>query len=274
MVIEPVLNSAGTASIASSSTRMVAAEVVSKLSAVQLLGHARPVTEVAFSPDGRLLATASQDQTARIWEVATGHEHSRIAHDSPVTGVAFSPDGRLLAAASQDQTARIWELASGHKHAQVTHGDQVWGWRSVLMGGCWRPPASTGRRGSGSWQASAGERRSSLTRHRALGTSAATWCEEFLHCHKWHAFGAPGRPALAGSCSERGRTWGVALDDPEVLRLRWLRSRGVWPSGAAAWPAASAWGRPARAAAAAPLPRHPPPAHPPAVTQIPVAAPA
>jgi predicted NACHT family NTPase len=73
--------------------------------------HASEVWAVAFSPDGRLLATASVDQTARVWDPATGDCLRILAgHAGEVTGVAFSPDGRLLATASNDKTARLWDL--------------------------------------------------------------------------------------------------------------------------------------------------------------------
>jgi WD40 repeat protein len=67
---------------------------------------------VAFSPDGRLLATTSTDQTVRLWATATGQPYGQplSGHTDTVHGVAFSSDGRLLASASDDTTARLWNL--------------------------------------------------------------------------------------------------------------------------------------------------------------------
>jgi WD40 repeat protein len=73
-------------------------------------GHTSWVLSVVFSPDGRLLATASDDKAARLWDPATGeHLRTLAGHDAEVTAVAFSPDGRLLATASRDKTARLWD---------------------------------------------------------------------------------------------------------------------------------------------------------------------
>ena len=100
-------------------------EVVSDPPLVRSFHLGREVTGVAFSPDGRLLATGSSDQTARIWETATGQERTRVVHDDGVTAVAFDPDGRRLATASADQTARIWETATGQEYLRLSHDEGV-----------------------------------------------------------------------------------------------------------------------------------------------------
>jgi WD40 repeat protein len=92
---------------------------------VRVLAHPRAVNMVAFSPDGRLLATACDDNSARVWEVASGRERRRLPHDNKVYGVAFSPDGRLLATAGWDDSARLWDTTSWQERDRIT-GDTTW----------------------------------------------------------------------------------------------------------------------------------------------------
>ncbi|MEN9667163.1 MAG: hypothetical protein RLZZ326_3526, partial [Planctomycetota bacterium] len=82
-----------------------------------LKGHEKPVSSVAFSPDGTWLATCGYN-TARLWDASTGKELAELkGHDSPVTSVTFSPDGTRLATGSWDNTARLWDGATGKELA-------------------------------------------------------------------------------------------------------------------------------------------------------------
>jgi WD40 repeat protein len=75
-----------------------------------LRGHTSNVTSVAFSLDGRRIATSSFDRTVKLWETESGQEVFTLrGHTSGVLGVAFSPDGRRLATGSIDSTAKIWD---------------------------------------------------------------------------------------------------------------------------------------------------------------------
>jgi WD40 repeat protein len=81
----------------------------------------------AFSADGKLLATASYDIAAHLFDVASGKEIARLAHDGRVTDVAFSPDGKLLATACGDKMARLFDVASREKVASLAHDNGVQG---------------------------------------------------------------------------------------------------------------------------------------------------
>ena len=76
-----------------------------------LQGHTAPIAALAISPDGTTLASASWDQTVRLWPLAGGAPRVLDGHTQNVNGVAFAPDGRALVSVSYDQSLRIWPLA-------------------------------------------------------------------------------------------------------------------------------------------------------------------
>jgi WD40 repeat protein len=78
------------------------------------LQHQAEVQAVAFSPDGKTMLTGSRDNTARLWETATGKPFGLpLQHQGIVVAVAFGPDGKTVLTGSGDRTARLWETATG-----------------------------------------------------------------------------------------------------------------------------------------------------------------
>jgi WD40 repeat protein len=79
-----------------------------------LQGHSIWIGRIAWSPDGRFLASPSSDQTIRLWDAQTGqHLRTLEGHTDPVNSVVWSPDGKALASGSADKTIRLWDAQAG-----------------------------------------------------------------------------------------------------------------------------------------------------------------
>src|SRR5262245_14563223 len=84
-------------------------------------GHSSPVWSVAFAPDGKRLASGSEDSSIQLWEVESGQlQRTLTGHSGPVLSVAFAPDGKRLASGSSDGSIQLWEVESGQLQRTLT----------------------------------------------------------------------------------------------------------------------------------------------------------
>ncbi|MFM6104912.1 MAG: protein kinase domain-containing protein [Sphaerospermopsis kisseleviana] len=92
-----------------------------------LTGHSNLVTSVAYSPDGKTLASGG-DKTIKLWAVKTGNLlQTFTGHSYWFGSVAYSPDGQTLASASNDNTIKLWDVKTGNLlHTFVGHSNSVW----------------------------------------------------------------------------------------------------------------------------------------------------
>jgi WD40 repeat protein len=178
--------------------------------AAVVVRHSRVVNAVAFSPDGRWLATGSNDGDARIWDAAGGRDRLRLPHGSAVSSVAFSPDGRWLATGSQDGSARIWDAAGVEERLCLSHRSAV---SSVAFSPDGRWLATGGNDGDARiWDAASGRERVSIGRSRDSLFGAVFAAQ--LGCVGGVAFSRDGR-WLATGCGHSGYVW-----DPVSARKR------------------------------------------------------
>lgn len=159
-------------------------------------GHGLGITSVAFSPDGRSVLTAAKDGTARVWDIAGGHERLRL--EGVRSNAVFSPDGTKIMTSASRVPGRIWDVASGALLLELEPG-----YRSDTSFVCYSPAGDRISTASAVYDANTGKVLRSLVGAQGMSVFSSDGSRVFTQC----AYGA------VASWPVEGGTPDIALPD-------------------------------------------------------------
>jgi WD40 repeat protein/serine/threonine protein kinase/tetratricopeptide (TPR) repeat protein len=179
---------------------------------VQVWHHQSQVIHATFSPDGGRVVTASNDQTARIWDAASGHPVTPpLKHNGTVLYATFSPDGRRVVTASWDQTAQVWDAATGQPVTPpLKHDGEVW--HATFSPDSRRVVTASHDKTARVWDAASGQRVMPRLKHN----------REVYHA----TFSPDGRHIVSASFDKTARVWDAATGQPVAPPL--MHNGEVW----------------------------------------------
>jgi WD40 repeat protein/tRNA A-37 threonylcarbamoyl transferase component Bud32 len=200
-----------------------------------LRGHTDGVRGVSFSPDGKRLASASDDGTIRVWDATTGQQLLTLkGHGDKTTCVAFNFDGQYLASAGWDETVRIWNVVTGREvHTFRGHVGHVYGVAFTPDGR--RLASGGGDRTVRIWDISDGREVLTLKDHTDMVTSVVfspdgrrlASASSDRTVKVWDLSATPSPRTFRG---HDGEVWGVAFspDGSRLASASWDRTVKVW----------------------------------------------
>ena len=178
-----------------------------------LKGHSDHVSTVAFSPDGKTLASGSSDNTIILWDVASGRPIGQPlrGYNSSIYSVAFSPDGKTLASGSGDNTIILWDVAS-----QQPIGQPLRGHDSSIYSVAFSPDGKTLASGSADYTVILWD--VSTAFNTSVAHASGQPIGQPLQSHSDHvstvAFSPDGKTLASGSSDDTIILWDVASRQP------------------------------------------------------------
>jgi WD40 repeat protein/serine/threonine protein kinase len=207
-----VRNDPGNRAAAITLEQLITREALFPNALLRSFPHDQSVVTASFSPDAKWVVTASDDHTARVWDVATGQEVGQpLQHESRVNTATFSPDGKSVVTASADHTARVWEAATGKAIGEPLRHDSRVNSASFSPDGKWVVTASEDSTAR-VWEMATGQAVGKPLRHDGFVYTAG--------------FSSDGKWVVTTSSDHTARIWEAATGNPVGQPLQ--HDQDVW----------------------------------------------